>query len=130
MDSELLQLIDEKKTIVVAQRSVSYSNWLVGECAMIWTQKFARGRTDADFAECLSMSTEQVFHRRRVYEKFGEIRHWFPNLRWSHFFVALNWPNCSECLEWANENQATIAEMKAWRRLQRGDDLMESESES
>lgn len=130
MDQEPLELIDEKKTIVVAQRSLSYSAWLVGECATIWIGKFARGRTDGDFGELIAMSGDQVYQRRRVFEKFGAIRHWFPNLRWAHFLVALNWTDCTESLEWANENHATFAEMKAWRRLQRGEDVTDVESET
>ena len=47
----------------------------------------------------------------------------YPSLKWSHFYAALNWDDAPECLQWADENQSTVAEMKAWRRALRGEDL-------
>ena len=46
----------EKDLIQRAQTAVSQCNWTVGECAVQWTKKFARGRTDADFGELVGMS--------------------------------------------------------------------------
>ena len=37
--------------------------------------------------------------------------------------LALTWDDALECLKWAEEMQATVAEMRAWRRAQRGEDL-------
>lgn len=116
----------EKDLIQRAQTAVSQCNWTVGECAVQWTKKFARGRTDADFGELVGMSGDQVYQRRRVCETFADVNETYQSLKWSHFYIALNWDNASECLSWANENQATIAEMKAWRRLQLGEDVTTS----
>lgn len=106
-----------------AELSVSKANWEVGECASIWTRRFSRGRSDADFAALVSLSTEQVFQRRRVWETFSEVFVNYPTLKWGHFYAALKWDDSAECLKWADDVQANVAEMKAWRRAQRGEDL-------
>jgi hypothetical protein len=116
----------EKELIQRAQTAVSQCNWTVGECAVQWTKKFARGRTDADFGELVGMSGDQVYQRRRVCETFADVKENYPALKWSHFYIALNWDDAAESLSWANENEATIAEMKAWRRLQLGEDVTTS----
>lgn len=113
----------EEQIISRAQSAVSQCNWVVGDCAAAWTKKYAKGRTDADFAALVGMSADQVYQRRRVAETFGDIRENYPALRWSHFYVAVNWDDAPECLQWAAENEATVAEMKAWRRALRGEDL-------
>jgi len=113
----------EEQLIEKAQVAVSQCNWVVGECAVKWTQKYARGRTDADFAVLVGLSADQIFQRRRVWETFGDVYAEYPSLKWSHFYVALNWDDAPECLQWAHENEATVAEMRAWRRAQRGEDL-------
>lgn len=115
----------EQQLISRAQTAVSQCNWAVGECAAKWTQKYARGRTDADFGSLVGMSGDQVYQRRRVWETFADVSGDYPALKWSHFYTALNWDDAAECLQWAEENQATVAEMKAWRRVQRGEDLTE-----
>lgn len=113
----------EAELIAMAQNAVSRCNWVVGECAAKWTQKYAKGRTDADFAAVVGLSPDQVYQRRRVWETFGDVADSYPSLKWSHFYVALNWDDAPECLQWAMENEATVAEMRAWRRLQHGEDL-------
>jgi hypothetical protein len=113
----------EEELINRAQLAVSQCNWAVGECAYKWTQKYARGRTDADFATLLGLSADQVYQRRRVWETFADVHSTYPSLKWSHFYAGLNWDDAPECLQWADENQATVAEMKAWRRALRGEDL-------
>jgi hypothetical protein len=113
----------EDELIARAQLAVSQCNWVVGECAHKWTQKYARGRTDGDFAQLLGLSADQIYQRRRVWETFADVRGEFTSLKWSHFYAALTWDDAPECLQWADENQATVAEMKAWRRALRGEDL-------
>lgn len=115
----------EHSLIDRARDAVSQSNWVVGECAALWTKKYARGRTDADFGQLLGLSGDQVYSRRRVWETFGDsvlVRN-FEWLKWSHFWVAINWEDAEKCLTWAGENEATVAEMRAWRRAQNGEDL-------
>lgn len=108
-----------------AQQAVSRCNWTVGECAMKWTRKYAKGRTDADFAAMVGLSPDQVYQRRRVSETFCDVSSSYPSLKWSHFYLALTWDDAPECLQWAEENEETVAGMKAWRRAMRGEDLTE-----
>ena len=111
----------EQELIARAQQALSQSNWVVGECAARWTQRYAKGRTDADFAQLIGLSSDQVFQRRRVWETFSDVVGNYHALKWSHFYAALTWEDAAECLQWAEELQATVAEMKAWRRAQRGE---------
>lgn len=115
----------EAELVQRAQTAVSRCNWEVGVCAAKWTQRYARGRTDTDFAAMVGLSADQVFQRRRVAETFGDVHQDYEPLKWSHFYTALNWDDARDCLQWASENQATVAEMKAWRRAIRGEDLTE-----
>jgi hypothetical protein len=115
--------LDEQGLIDRAQSAVSRCNWDVGECAALWTKRFSRGRTDADFAQLVQLSPDQVYQRRRVWETFADIYHTYPGLKWSHFYAAINWDDAAECLQWAQEIEATVAEMRAWRKAQRGEDL-------
>ncbi len=113
----------EADLIKLAREVTSEEKWIVGRCASLWTKRHARGRTDADFGSAVGMSGDQIFSRRRVWETFADVKTSYPHLEWSHFNVALTWEDSAECLQWAEENQATVAEMKAWRRLQHGEDL-------
>lgn len=120
----------EQDLIQRAQTAVSHCNWEVGQCAALWTKRFARGRTDADFAMLVGLTGDQVYQRRRVWETFGDVSANYSALKWSHFYSALNWDDAAECLQWANDIGSTVAEMKAWRRAQRGEDLNEVADES
>ena len=113
----------EDRLVEVAQTAVSRCNWVIGECAASWTERYAHGRTDADFAGLIGLSGDQVYQRRRVWETFADVRAEYAGVRWSHFYAALNWDDAAECLGWAEEMGATVAEMKAWRRASRGEDL-------
>ena len=113
----------EQELVAQAQLAVSRCNWVVGECAAKWTQKYSKGRTDADFAAKVGLSADQVFQRRRVWETFGSVHGDYASLKWSHFYAALNWDDAADCFAWTQENDATVAEMKAWRRAMRGEDL-------
>ncbi len=117
------QLDTEEGLIQTASHAVNQCRWVVGECAARWTKKYAKGRTDADFAALIGVSGDQVFQRRRVWETFSDVRETYLKLKWSHFYAALNWDDAPECLTWAEETDATVAEMKAWRRALRGEDL-------
>ena len=113
----------EQELISTAQLALSSCNWTVGECATKWTSRYSRGRTDADFGALVGLSGDQIYQRRRVWESFADVTDSYAKLKWSHFYVALTWSDSAECLAWAEENQATVAEMKAWRRMQNGEDL-------
>lgn len=113
----------EQELISTARHAISHCNWTVGECAACWTERYAKGRTDADFGELIGLSGDQIYQRRRVWETFADVRDDYASLKWSHFYVSLTWDDSSECLAWAQENTATVAEMRAWRRMQHGEDL-------
>lgn len=113
----------EEQLVSRAVEAISQSRWTVGECAAKWTQRYARDRTDADFGILIGLSGDQVYQRRRVWEKFADAAPRFANLKWSHFYTALGWDDFEECLKWADDMKATVAEMKAWRRSLRGEDL-------
>ena len=119
----------EEQLISIARDAVSQCNWVVGECASKWTSRYARGRTDADFGQMVGLSGDQIFQRRRVWESFGETHRKYEGLKWSFFYVALNWDDAEECLNWAQDSEATVSEMRAWRRAQRGEDLFAESSE-
>lgn len=116
----------EEQLITRAQGALSHCNWELGECAAKWTRKYARGRTDADFGALIGLSGDQVYQRRRVWETFSDVSGSYPKLKWSHFYAALTWDDAAECLQWAADIEATVAEMKAWRRAQHGEDLSEA----
>ena len=121
--AEIVREETEASLIARAQVAVSRCNWEVGECAALWTKRFARGRTDADFAALVSLSADQVYQRRRVWETFADVYQNYSTLKWSHFYASINWDDAAECLQWAEDVQAGVSEMKAWRRAQRGEDL-------
>ncbi|MFN0054613.1 MAG: hypothetical protein ACKV0T_20775 [Planctomycetales bacterium] len=116
--------LSEEQLISTAVEAVSQCRWVVGECAAKWTQRHARGRTDAEFGALIGVSGDQVYQRRRVWETFGAERGSYPALKWSHFYAALTWDDARDCLRWAEEMQSTVAEMRAWRRAQHGEDLL------
>ena len=117
-------ITESEEELVSRSRSPSASaTGSSAKCADKWTEKYARGRTDADFANLLGLSPDQVFQRRRIWETFADVHAGYASLKWSHFYAALTWDDAPECLQWADENQATVAEMKAWRRSLHGEDL-------
>lgn len=119
----------EEQLISKARDAVSQCNWVVGECASQWTSKYSRGRTDSDFGQMVGLSGDQIYQRRRVWEAFGTSYRNYPGLKWSFFYVAMNWDDAEECLQWAQDADSTVAEMRAWRRAQRGEDLFAESSD-
>ena len=119
----------EDQLISRAQLAMSSCNWTLGECAALWTKRYAKGRTDAAFGEMIGLSADQVYQRRRVWETFGDIHSQYTNLKWSHFYAGLNWDDAAACFGWSEEMQSTVAEMRAWRRAQHGEDLSLSAGE-
>lgn len=120
------RVASEEDLIRRARVAIGIEAWVIGECASQWTQKYARGRTDADFAQIIGSSREQVCARRNVFDRFQN--HGRRDvLTWSHYNVALSWDDAEECLDWAADAEATVAEMRCWRRAQRGEDLFAEE---
>lgn len=119
----LVSYESESQLVGMSRKAISDSSWTVGAAASVWIRKFSRGRTDADFGVMIGISPDQVYQRRRVYESFADVRGNYPNLMWGHFWAAIDWEDSMECLTWANDVHATVAEMRAWRRAQHGEDL-------
>lgn len=117
----------EKQLIEKTIQALTQCRWVVGQCAAEWTEKHARGRSDADFGNKVGITRDQVNQRRRVWEEFSDVRDTYHNLSWSHFYTALSWDDSTECLQWADEVGSSISEMKAWRRSRRGEDLTQPE---
>lgn len=113
----------EEALLATARGALSRCNWVIGQCASQWTTRYAKGRTDADFGNLIGLSGDQIFQRRRVWEKFHDVYQEYAALSWSHFYLAINWEDSAECLQWAQEQGASVAEMKAWRRAMHGEDL-------
>lgn len=113
----------EYQLIRTAQEAANSGNWIVGECACRWMFAYGKGRTDEAFGELIGLSKDQVFQRRRVWEAFGKIHSRFKKITWTHFREALQWDDAETVLTWAEDCEATVAEMRAWRRAQRGEDL-------
>ena len=118
-----LEFESEDALIRVAKDALSRCNWVIGQCASQWTTRYAKGRTDADFGNLVGLSGDQIYQRRRVWEKFNDVFQEYPALSWSHFYLSINWEDAAECLQWAQEQDATVSEMKAWRRAMHGEDL-------
>lgn len=113
----------EEKVVTDAQMADSEAKWFIGEAAHLWLERYARGRSDADFGAMLGTSGDQIAIRRRTFARFRDLRKLYKNLRFGHFYAALEWEDAQLNLAWADEMQATVAEMRAWRRAQRGEDL-------
>jgi hypothetical protein len=48
----------------------------------------------------VGLSGDQIFQRRRVWERFGSVYANFEGLKWSFFYVALTWDDAEDCLTW------------------------------
>lgn len=114
---------DEDHCVLVARIDLSQTDWKIGELAYIWEQRFARGRSVVDFGALIGVGKAEIEQRLRVYKMFFGLREVYPALHWSHFAAAAGWDDFSVCLKWAQDMDATVAEMKAWRRAQNGEPL-------
>lgn len=109
------------------RKSLETCNWKLGELASEWVQ--VTKKTDGELGEKIGFSRKQVQQRRSVWERWGHVkfdagqRAWQLGLEWSHFRAAVGWDDADECLQWAIDACANVAEMIAWRRAQRGEDL-------
>jgi ParB family chromosome partitioning protein len=109
----------EQQLIDVASAAVKQSNWVIGEAASKWTERYAAGRTDADFAELIGSSQPAVSYARRVYSQFLSRRD-KHDFTWTHWRTLLTWDDAEGCLDWAEVTGATFKEMNAWRNLKHG----------
>jgi ParB family chromosome partitioning protein len=113
----------EQQLIDMAAAAVRQSNWTIGEAASRWTERYAAGRTDADFAELIGSSQPTVNLARRVFGRFLLRRNKHEEFTWTQWRTLLTWDDAEEFLDWADATDATFPEMRAYRRAQRGEDL-------
>lgn len=118
----------ERELIAICREASSDWRWTVGECAEAWIRDHARGRTDTDFATLVNLDPSLVYTCRIVQERCRKMKGQF-RLHWDHFHAALMWEDAESMLDWASENEATVAEMKCWRRACRGEDLCEPKAQ-
>ncbi|NQV29232.1 MAG: hypothetical protein HQ518_33170 [Rhodopirellula sp.] len=125
------QAEETEEQIVAACRQlvgqVDAGKWEIGRLAHAWTRRFAKGRTDADFAELVGLSEDQVQRRRKVFSTYSDISASMRNLSWTHYLTVLAWDDADEWLAVADENGWSVAVMKRMRDIQQrtdnGDDL-------
>jgi len=117
----------DAQLISKAINAVSDCNWTIGQCADEWCERHKRGRTVGDFAKLIGLAEDKTRACQRVWQRFGipETFQEFPSLKWSHFHAVYNDEDAQNSLKWSVENSATVAELKAFRRMNRGEDLTE-----
>lgn len=111
----------EREIVAACLEAMQASNWDIGFHAQTWKEK--TGLSDAELGERIGLSKKQVQIRRQVSECFAG--NTYSRLSWSHFAVAVSWEDADVCLEWADENEATVREMSAWRKAKRGEPLVD-----
>lgn len=112
----------EQQLIDMAAAAVRQSNWTIGEAASKWTERYASGRTDADFAELIDSSQSVVNRARNIYDRFYA-RGINDRYKWKEWRQIATWPDADECLDWAEATEATFKEMAAWRRVKNGEPI-------
>jgi hypothetical protein len=64
----------EEELVDMAAAAVRQCNWTIGEVASKWTERYASGRTDADFAALIGSSQRTVNDARRAVQVFSLAR--------------------------------------------------------
>lgn len=101
----------EQQLIERAKSAVTQSSWTIGECAAKWCERFARGRSETDFADIIGASRQSISEKRRVYERFQEVADRSATLSWTHYAKALAWHDAEEWLEQAEQDGWSVREM-------------------
>ena len=108
----------EQQLIDRAAAAVRQSNWIIGEAAGKWTERYSSGRTDADFAELIGSSQRTVNDARRVADRFGSLA---PRAKllfsWVEWREVVKWADAGDMVEWAASTNATFRETVAHRNL-------------
>jgi hypothetical protein len=95
--------------------------WDLGRVASVFVTDCKHG-SDQQLADLIGSQQQRVNECRRVFEERQSYRS-SGKLTWTHLRVSLAWDNGDDCLDWAESTCANVAEMKAWRRAMRGEDL-------
>lgn len=119
----------ESQILEKALTAMHHASWVIGECAVEWCN-LGGDHTIEAFADHLDMTVRQVQERKAVFEKFGIAYKSCENLNWSHFRQAARWPDAVDFLEWAEDTNATVREMEAYRRVKLGLDADDAPRQS
>lgn len=111
----------EQQLIDMAADAVRKSNWTIGKAASKWTERYASGRTDADFAELIGASQQSVNFARRIFDRFYS-RGSKHNFTWREWKTIVGWDDADRFLDWAEAEGATFKDMDEHRRHTRGED--------
>lgn len=125
IDPDRFAEFTEVQLVELSRMALNACHFTIGAAASIWCTKYARGRTDADFGRLIGMTADQIYERRRVWERFGVsgLYRNFPGLDWSHYRINIARPDAPAILEWAADNKATIDTVRVYRRQLDGKDL-------
>jgi hypothetical protein len=113
----------EHDIIERTRRAMSDALWELGETGAKWLASHARFRPLSVWAAVVGVEPARMELCVKVWETFSDVRMSLQYLHWAHFRAALDWEDPMSSLQWANDINATVAEMKAWRRAQSGEDL-------
>jgi hypothetical protein len=129
----IVEQADETEQQVIARavsaREAEGQAWYtIGECADAWCERYAAGRTDADFAKLIGSDRQRVNEAKRVWQRFGSVvRTSGQNLSYSHYVTALGWEDAETYLEMAVECELSVDGMQKRRgidrRIDAGEDL-------
>jgi len=113
---------------VSAREAEGQAWYTIGECAAAWCERYAAGRTDADFAKLIDSDRQRVNEAKRVWKRFGSVvRTSGQTLSYSHFVAALGWDDAETYLELAVESGLSVDGMQKRRNIDRridaGEDL-------
>jgi hypothetical protein len=93
------------------QALVSEANWQKGEVIATYAANDLFDR-DGEFVHQVGgITIDYLRALRLVWLRFSDIRHNYPNLRWSHFYTALDWPDAHVWLRKADVDGLNPSQM-------------------
>ena len=120
---EIVERAEETEQQVIARavsaREAEGQAWYtIGECAAAWCERYAAGRTDADFAKLIDSDRQRVNEAKRVWQRFGSIvRTSGQKLSYSHYVAALGWEDAGIFLLLAVACDLSVDAMQQRRRI-------------
>lgn len=97
------------------QALVSESNWAKGEVIATYSANDLHSRDPEFVHQVGGITVEYLRLLRLVWDRFSDVRHNYPNLRWVHFHTALEWPDAHVWLRRADIESLNAAQMRTLR---------------
>jgi hypothetical protein len=96
-----LDEFSETQLVEISRQSLTACHFTIGAAAAIWCHKYTRGRTDADFGALVGLTVDQIYDRRRVWNRFrvSGLDRKFVGPDWSHYRLNVTRPGAPELLE-------------------------------